>query len=95
MALSSYLSRECRAGRYRLEIFWVQVYNTSVPFESSNSRHCYGYHSQWRIQECEKGGAQVYIHVNPKKSFGGANGEPPSEASQPLKGGAGVLPRKI
>ena len=41
------------------------------------------------------GGAQVYIHVNPKKSFGGANGEPPSEASQPRKGGAGVLPRKI
>ena len=35
------------------------------------------------------------IHVNPEISFGGPNGEPPSEASQLLKGGPGVLPRKI
>ena len=35
------------------------------------------------------------IHVNPERSFGGTNGEPPSEASQVRKGGPGVLPRKI
>ena len=35
------------------------------------------------------------IHVNPERSFGGTNGEPPSEASQLRKGGRGVLPRKI
>ena len=35
------------------------------------------------------------IHVNPESSFGGTNGEPPSEASQVRKGGPGVLPRKI
>ena len=35
------------------------------------------------------------IHVNPERSFGGTNGEPPSEASQLRKGGPGVLPRKI
>ena len=35
------------------------------------------------------------IHVNPERSFGGTNGESPSEASQLRKGGAGVLPRKI
>ena len=33
------------------------------------------------------------IHV--KRSFGGTNGEPPSEARQLRKGGPGVLPRKI
>ena len=33
--------------------------------------------------------------VNPERSFGGTNGEPPSEASQLRKGGPGVLPRKI
>ena len=27
------------------------------------------------------------IHVNPERSFGGTNGEPPSEASQLRKGG--------
>ena len=32
---------------------------------------------------------------NPERSFGGPNGEPPSEASQLRKGGRGVLPRKI
>ena len=32
---------------------------------------------------------------NPERSFGGPNGEPPSEASQLRKGGPGVLPRKI
>ena len=36
-----------------------------------------------------------HIHVNPERSFGGTNGEPPSEASQLLKGGSGVHPRKI
>ena len=35
------------------------------------------------------------IHVNPERSFGGTNGEPPSEASQLRKGGPGVQPRKI
>ena len=35
------------------------------------------------------------IHVNPERSFGGTNGEPPSEASQLRKGGPGVHPRKI
>ena len=35
------------------------------------------------------------IHVNPERSFGGTNGEPPSEASQLRKGGPGALPRKI
>ena len=35
------------------------------------------------------------IHVNPDRSFGGTNGEPPSEASQLRTGGPGVLPRKI
>ena len=37
----------------------------------------------------------VCIHVNSERSFGGTNGEPPSEASQLRKGGPGVLPRKI
>ena len=32
------------------------------------------------------------IHVNPERSFGGTNGEPPSQVR---KGGPGVLPRKI
>ena len=32
------------------------------------------------------------IYVNPEKSFRGTNGEPPSEASQLRKGGAGVPP---
>ena len=35
------------------------------------------------------------IHVNPERSFGGTNGEPPSEACQLRKGGPGVLPRQI
>ena len=35
------------------------------------------------------------IHVNPERSCGGTNGEPPSEASQLRKGGPGVVPRKI
>ena len=35
------------------------------------------------------------IHVNPERSFGGTNGEPPSEARQLRKGGPGVHPRKI
>ena len=37
----------------------------------------------------------IYIHVNPERSFGGTNGEPPSEASQLRTGGPGVHPRKI
>ena len=36
-----------------------------------------------------------FIHVNPERSFGGTNGEPPSEASELRKGGPGVVPRKI
>ena len=35
------------------------------------------------------------IHVNPERSSGGTNGEPPSEASQLRKGGPEVLPRKM
>ena len=35
------------------------------------------------------------IHVNPERSFGGTDGEPPSEASQRRKGGPGVPPLKI
>ena len=35
------------------------------------------------------------LHVNPERSLGGTNGEPPSEASQLRKGGPGVLPRKM
>ena len=42
----------------------------------------------------ESGGGDG-LHVNPERSFGGTNGEPPSEASQLRKGGPGVLPRKI
>ena len=30
---------------------------------------------------------KLIIHVNPERSFGGTNGEPPSEASQLRKGG--------
>ena len=37
----------------------------------------------------------VNLHVNPERSFGGTNGEPPSEARQLRKGGPGVLPLKI
>ena len=37
----------------------------------------------------------IFIHVNPERSFGGTNGEPPSEASQLRKGGPGVHPPKI
>ena len=35
------------------------------------------------------------IHVNPERSFGGTDREPPSEASQLRKGGPGVVPRII
>ena len=35
------------------------------------------------------------IHVNPERSFGGTNGDPPSEASKLRKRGSGGLPRKI
>ena len=35
------------------------------------------------------------VHVNPERSFGGTNGEPPSEASQLRKGGSGVPPGKL
>ena len=31
----------------------------------------------------------------PREKLGGINGEPPSEARKPRKGGPGVLPRKI
>ena len=37
----------------------------------------------------------VSIYVNPERSFGGTNGEPPSEESELRKGGPGVHPRKI
>ena len=33
------------------------------------------------------------IHVNPERSFGGTNEEPPNEATS--EGAPGVLPRKI
>ena len=49
--------------------------------------------TQGRRSGYESGGDG--IHVNPERSFGGPNGEPPSEASQHRKGGPGVLPRKI
>ena len=49
--------------------------------------------NQGRRSGYESGGDG--IHVNPERSFGGTNGEPPSEASQLRKGGPGVLPRKI
>ena len=50
-------------------------------------------HWQGRRSGYESGGDG--IHVNPDRSFGGINGEPPSEASQLRKGGPGVLPLKI
>ena len=49
--------------------------------------------TQGRRSGYESGGDG--IHVNPERSFGGTNGEPPSEASQLRKGGPGDLPRKI
>ena len=47
---------------------------------------------QGRRSGFESGGGDA---VNPEISFGGTNGEPPSEASELRKGGPGVLPRKI
>ena len=53
------------------------------------------------ILACDQGRRSGYesggdgIHVNPERSFGGTNGEPPSEASKLRKGGPGVLPRKM
>ena len=44
---------------------------------------------QGRRSGYESGGGDG-IHVNPYRSFGGTNGEPPSEASQLRKGGPGV-----
>ena len=35
------------------------------------------------------------LHVNPERSFGGTNGEPPSEASQLRKGARGYTPGKF
>ena len=40
-------------------------------------------------------GWRKFIHVNPERSFGGTNGEPPSEASQLRKGGRGVPPENF
>ena len=57
-----------------------------IAFKHTKARH--GCRSGY-----ESGGGG--IHVNPERSFGGTNGEPPSEASQLRKGGLGVLPRKI
>ena len=51
------------------------------------------YFNQGRRSGYESGGGDG-IHVNPERSFGGTNGEPPSEASQLRKGGPGA-PRKI
>ena len=63
-------------------------------WEDSLLYHCYVLHCvQGRISGYESGGDG--IHVNPERSFGGTNGEPPSEASQLRKGGPGVLPRKM
>ena len=53
------------------------------------------------VSNCQQGRRSGYesggdgIHVNPERSFGGTNGEPPSEASQLRKGGPGVVPLKI
>ena len=49
--------------------------------------------NQGRRSGYESGGDG--IHLNPERSFGGTNGEPPSEARKLRKGGPGVLPRKI
>ena len=57
------------------------------------SRHRLHIYTKGRRSGYESGGDG--IHVNPERSFGGTNGEPPSEASQLRKGGPGVLPRKI
>ena len=48
-------------------------------------------YAQGRRSGCESGGGGG-IHVNPERSFGGTNGEPPSEASQLRKGGTGGPP---
>ena len=67
-----------------------------VPVQRKRRRsHDIGINSkrQGRRSEYKSGGDG--IHVNPERSFGGINGEPPSEASQLRKGGPGVLPRKI
>ena len=61
---------------------------------SHKSKACIHHsYEQGRRSGYESGGDG--IHVNPERSFGGTNGEPPSESSQLLKGGPGVLPRKI
>ena len=64
-------------------------------FFSSLVLHTPWYHKSLlgNISGYESGGDG--IHVNPERSFGGTNGEPPIEASQLRKGGPGVLPRKI
>ena len=53
----------------------------------------FGRCAQGRRSGYESGGDG--IHDNPERSFGGTNGEPPSEASQLRKGGPGGPPRKI
>ena len=58
-----------------------------------SGRDIFTFPTQGRRSGYESGGDG--IHVNPERSFGGTNGEPPSEASQLWKGGPGVLPRKI
>ena len=39
--------------------------------------------------------SKEHIHLNPERSFGGTNGEPPSEASQLRKGARGYTPGKF
>ena len=77
-----------RNGRYRTTCtFWLNFY---TPCKSQPISLPY---YQGRRSGYESGGDG--IHVNPEISFGGTNGEPPSEARQLWKGGSGVLPRKI
>ena len=65
----------------------------SGPGISVRTRQVAAHQRQGRRSGYESGGDG--LHVNPERSFGGTNGEPPSEASQLRKGGPGVLPRKI
>ena len=48
----------------------------------------------WFIR-CTRAQITQFIHVNPERSSGGTNGEPPSEASQLLKGVRGSSPGKF
>ena len=84
----------------RLLAYCRQISNVTLPmfyFKVSTVKRIDIWHIyavwQGRRSGYESGGDG--IHVNPERSFGGTNGEPPSEASQLRKGGPGVVPRKI